>query len=77
MLKIKDDVELEMLKDFGFEISQTLKEEPTELYDGKFTYIELYDDIDEIWNTREIYVTGSAYLDTVYDLIQAGLVEKV
>jgi hypothetical protein len=77
MLKIKDNVDLEMLKDFGFEISQTLKEEPTELYDGKDTFIELYDDIDDIWNTREICVIGSAYLDTVYDLIQAGLVEKV
>ena len=65
MLKIKDDVDLEMLKDFGFEISQTLEEQPTELYDGKHTYIELYDDIYDIWNTREIYVTGSAYLDTV------------
>ena len=77
MLKIKDDVDLEMLKDFGFEISQTLEGKPTELYDGKDTYIELYDDIDDVWNTREIRVIGSAYLDIVYDLIKADLVEKV
>ena len=77
MLKIRDGVDLKELEKFGFEISQTFEEKPTELYDGKFTYIELYDDIDDIWNTREIYVTGSAYLDTVYDLIKADLVEKV
>ena len=77
MLKIKDDVDLKELEKFGFEVAQTLEGKTTELYDGKYTYIELYDDIDGIWDTREIYVTGSAYLDTIYDLIQSGLVEKV
>lgn len=42
-----------------------------------FTTIELYDDIYDKWNTRKIYVSGSAYLDEIYDLIKADLVEKV
>lgn len=77
MLKIKDDVKLEELEKFGFEVVDTLDGKPTELSDGHFTDIELYDDIDDEWNTRTIYVTASAYLDKVYDLIKADLVEKV
>lgn len=77
MLKIKDGVDLKELEKFGFKVVDTLNEKPTELSDGKFTVIELYNDIYDIWNTRTIYVNASAYLDKVYDLIKADLVEKV
>lgn len=77
MLKIKDSVDLKELENFGFKVVDTLDEKPTELSDGKFTVIELYNDIYDIWNTRIIYVNASAYLDIVYDLIKADLVEKV
>lgn len=80
MIKIKDEVDLKELEKFGFEadFENTLNGEPTKLVssDG-WVEIELYDDIDGIWNTRVIYVLSSAYLDSIYDLIQAGLVEKV
>lgn len=77
MLKIKDDVDLKELEKFGFKIEETFEDKPTELYDEAYTKIELYDGIYDKWNTRIIYVIGSAYLDTVYDLIKADLVEKV
>lgn len=77
MLKIKDNVDLKELEKFGFEVEETFEDKPTELYDNAYTKIELYDDIYDKWNTRQIFVIGSAYLDKVYDLIQAGLVEKV
>lgn len=76
MLKIKDDVDLKELEKFGFKESEWLEGKPTELHKN-FTDIELYDSIYEKWNIRKIYVSGSAYLDEVYDLIKADLVEKV
>lgn len=76
MLKIKDDVPIEELIELGYEVTDTFEDKPTELQNGNCK-IELYDDIFDRWNTRIIYAIGSAYLDEVYDLIKADLVEKV
>lgn len=76
MLKIKDNVDLKKLEKFGFEEDGILDGKVTGLTNGHVD-IELYDSINDKWNTRKIYVLGSAYLDTIYDLIKADLVEKV
>ena len=76
MLKIKDDVDLKELVKFGFTEIEYLDGKVTELSNGT-TNIELYDSIYDKWNTRQIFVIGSADLDTVYDLIKADLVEKI
>lgn len=71
MLKIKDDVDLKELEKFGFVKEQT-----------EYSY---YSDTN-LWvlfipNTREIFSYFHDYINTAYDvlfdLIQAGLVEKV
>ena len=76
MLKIKDNVDLKKLEKFGFEEDGILDGKVIGLTNGHVD-IELYDSINDKWNTRKIYVLGSAYLDTIYDLIKADLVEKV
>lgn len=76
MLKIKDNVDLRKLDTFGFKEDDILDGKVTELTNGEVN-IELYDSIYDKWNTRKIYVLGSGYLDTIYDLIKADLVEKV
>lgn len=78
MLKIKDEVDLKELKKFGFK-----------LYADKFQY-PVYEYCDELHrlvisifvHMRAIEYTIGAFetdspLDMLYDLIQAGLVEKV
>lgn len=72
MLKIKDNVDLKELEKFGIKY-----DEEDNCYNGNWISIEIYDEIYHKENTRKIYVGASAYLDTLYDLIQAGLVEKV
>ena len=75
MLKIKDNVDLKELEKFG------IKKRYGYLYKSKRTekeVIELEIDL----KTREIRMVGIGDLyhtreDTLYDLIQAGLVEKV
>lgn len=76
MLKIKDNVPIEKLIELGYEVFETDENKPVMLKKGNCR-IELFDEIYNKWNTRGIYVTGSAYLDEVYDLIKADLVEKV
>lgn len=76
MLKIKDNVPIEKLIELGYGVTDTFEDKPTELQKGN-CIIELYDEIYDRWNTRIIFATGSAYLDEVYDLIKADLVEKV
>ena len=76
MLKIKDNIDLKKLEKFGFEEDGILDGKVTGLTNGHVD-IELYDSINDKWNTRKIYVLGSAYLDTIYDLIKADLVKKV
>lgn len=77
MLKIKDDIDLKELEKFGFKFF-----EETGQYrfcerniDGE-TYIYI-----NIWNRKILYRQEKVYdilcLEKLYDLIQAGLVEKV
>lgn len=66
MLKIKDNVDLKELEKFGFKFLYD-----KEWFNGKFRINN---------NTRKIRIitNKSPYeIDTLYDLIQAGLVEKV
>lgn len=80
MLKIKNNVDLKELEKFGF------IEDDEYILDGKSTRlissdnwieIELYDELEDKWNSRKIYSLSSGYLDSIYDLIKADLVEKV
>ena len=75
MLKIKDNVDLKKLEKFGFEEDGILDGKVTGITNGHED-IELYENINDKWNTRKIFVLGSAYLDTIYDLIIAEFVEK-
>lgn len=73
MLKIKDDVDLKELEKFGLKHKKA--EDDFEIYEwisettDRFEYVEVY-----AWN-REITV-GNAN-DVLFNIIQAGLVEKI
>ena len=81
MLKIKDDVDLKELEKFGFEYYEE--------YDHYFYYgftepsdqseIRIYVENDnrKISTGFDVYVSPYKIHDKIYDLIQAGLVEKV
>jgi len=85
MLKIKDDIDLKELEKFGFtEIkfisdgeclgwkwSKTIRDDGEE----KEVEIYIYPDINK--NHRRIMVIDYDVEDKLFDLIQAGLVEKV
>ena len=79
MLKIKDDVELEKLKDFGFVTSITYNP----LSYVKKVYLNNENDDKNFYriskSSRKIELTrlDGELDDTLYDLMQAGLVEKV
>lgn len=67
MLKIKDDVDLNELEKFGFKKCWSDDEQ---YYDGKFT----------IQKNRHIRSKAGNHwngLDSLFDLIKAGFVEKV
>ena len=70
MLKIKEEVDLKELEKFGFETE-----------DDGFIWCEPHEDI--VINTQRYILVygddeeGNYSLDVLYDLIQAGLVEKV
>lgn len=80
MLKIKEDVELEKLKDFGFRDvicsdgeellfkSKYKEKDVIEVNVNIKTRIIELAPLHDLFNTQE---------DTLYDLIQAGLVEKL
>lgn len=79
MLKIKDDVELEMLKDFGFEKEPMIYVKRIERGNEGFLKFQKYIYIDEKLRTisiQEGMFNVDKELDTLYDLIQAGMVEK-
>lgn len=74
MLKIKDNVDLKELKKFGF-----LEAEQYYYYPTVDCVIEL-----RFWKEdKTLYISVNDYedviedIDTLYDLIQAGLVEKI
>ncbi len=77
MLKIKDDVDLKELEKFGFELNYFFKECRKKVYlenddDDKNFYV-----IDFITREIDLKRLDGKLDDTLYDLIQAGLVEKV
>ena len=61
MLKIKDNVDLRILKKYDFELNYI------DIFSDRTLYFELKDDR---------YIREQQY-DTLYDLIKADLVEKV
>ena len=88
MLKIKDNIELKELEKYGFKkdtyyigsdyysYRKVLYEEDKRGY-GNYEYLMIEIDLD-----GEIVMWGTVYkkfidIDVLYDLIQAGLVEKV
>ena len=79
MLKIRDDVDLEKLKDFGFVTSITYNP----LSYVKKVYLNNENDDKNFYriskSSRKIELTrlDGELDDTLYDLIQAGLVEKI
>lgn len=81
MLKIKDNIPLEKLEEFGFKYDEELENWYKNCIGTFNKFIVLtQDDIDACKGTI-IFFNNSAfnttlYLDTLYDLITAGLVEK-
>lgn len=82
MLKIKDDVDLKGLENYGFKYDKVLKHWYKHCLGtfNKFIVLTI-NDIDAV-KGQIVFYNDSAfnttlYLDTLYDLIQAGLVEKV
>lgn len=88
MLKIKDKVNLEVLKSFGFEKDGICYEYQLKRYDHdepQEVFIIVYLEDFRAYKQRELYLylgedlpEDELYkLDILFDLIQAGLVEKV
>ena len=80
MLKIKDDADLKELEKFGF-IERTLGDSNKILYKPKKTERDVIE-IEVNIETRELELSQvhdlfHTHEDTLYDLIQAGLIEKV
>lgn len=75
MVKIKDDVDLKELEKFGFKQDTYIDK----CYVKIFKLGTVYKEEIIIWEReRNIQVTHAIrLLETIYDLIQAGLVEKV
>ena len=81
MLKIKDDVELKELEKFGFKY--IVEKYKSYIYINKFIEIDIFLDLENECENKVLFMLTSQYnrnyanLDILYDLIQAGLVEKV
>ena len=83
MLKIKDNVDLKELKKFGFTTSKKVKDKynfDTKLVKAVFKSEDDFNAM-TISNKRSIdltdYFENIKWLDTLYDLIKADLIEKV
>ena len=84
MLKIKDDVDLKELEKFGF-LKRTIAKKPefTEYCLGLPCQLTIYGEnyptmSDYVFSRRIKTQSVTIYdIDVLYDLIQAGLVEKV
>jgi hypothetical protein len=78
MLKIKDDVPFKKLKEFGFEKNWRVgfDRPKVTIYINDEKIIKIVSP-DECWWDKEFYYNYENDYDIVYDLIQAGLVEKV
>ncbi len=73
MLKIKDDVDLKELEKFGFIYDKQTNEYNKSYFIEKY-FLNILDRIIH-FNAESLCITIE--FDTIYDLIQAGLVEKV
>lgn len=73
MLKVKDNVDLKELEKYGF-IKQQVG---MDLAYARFLLKGYYKESIIIWLDRKIQVDAINILDTIYDLIKDGLVEKV
>ena len=80
MLKIKDNIPLEKLKEFGFIKYTSCDDGETyycicDIFIGKDRYIKQDDGVNECKDS--IHKFNDTEIGILYDLIQAGLVEKV
>lgn len=75
MLKIKDNVDLKELEKYGFKKNSNFPDgwAMVKTYKkGNYYQEDIY-----VWNDKIIQVNAIGILDTLYDLIKDGLVEKV
>ena len=75
MLKIKDNVDLKELEKYGFKRNSNFPDGwamVKKYKKGRYYQEDIY-----VWNDRKIQVNAIELNDTIYDLIKAGLVEKV
>ena len=82
MLKIKDNIDLKELEKFGFRTSggvyqKDLEEEKSSSLITRIYMCIYLNRIDRIIRFASNYEKETVKLDALYDLIQAGLVEKV
>lgn len=80
MLKIKDDVNLKELEKFGFKKEPMIYVKTIERKNEGFLTFQKYIYVDE--KTRELAIQEGMFnvdkeLETIYDLIQADLIERV
>ena len=75
MLKIKDDVDLKELEKFGFKY---VKNSNYPMLSNQKYYYDYARTMAVYENTKVIIIkhTDNKTIDTLYDLVQAGLVEK-
>ena len=78
MLKIKDDVDLDKLKDYGFKSYEIVGNTKYKFrhYRGALKTDNMIIGEDRILHYNQMSVHNEM-TDIIYDLIQAGLVEKV
>lgn len=72
MLKIKDNVDLNELEKFGAKYNEAMGS--YDFYDGS---LYVWEDVRELTFELSFGVTESEIMTTLFDLIQAGLVEKI
>ena len=82
MLKIKDDVDLKELEKYGFKYDEEMKYWYKHCLGTFNIFIVLTEDDIDSFKGQIVFYNDSAfnttlYLDTLYDLIKADLVEKV
>lgn len=79
MLKVKDNIDLKELEKFGLEFkSDFYKEKESYVIYKEDRYGNSYVKLSINIHTRIIRVsTSSQVIDTLFELIQAGLIEKV
>lgn len=82
MLKIKENVELKELEKFGFKYNRDMKYWYKHCIGTFNKFLVLTENDIDSFRGQIVFYNDSAfnttlYLDTLYDLIQSGLVEKI